>query len=193
MIIYKVTNLVNGKQYVGKTNQSAELRWIKHVSAADHKSDSTLHKAIRKYGKEQFALETLYTCDSEEELNFAEIAFINVVKSEVPNCYNLSSGGEGGGVPSLETRERMRLSHLGKKDSTETRLKKSKASKGRKKTKRHSENISRGSLGKKFSKEHVENLRTSHLGKTQSEETKNKRSVSMKHTLQAKTQTVRLR
>ena len=68
MLIYKVTNLHNGKQYVGQTRESVERRWTKHLSAAARGSNTTLHKAIRKYGKALFSLETLCICTSEEQM-----------------------------------------------------------------------------------------------------------------------------
>jgi group I intron endonuclease len=185
MLVYKITNLVNGKNYVGQTREHLKRRWTKHVCSALKGSNTTLHKAIRKYGRESFSLEILCVCLSEEQMKFAEIAFIQALKSEVPNGYNLTFGGEGG-EPTLETREKMRRSHLGKKDSEETKHKKSVANKGRKKTKEHAENISKGKLGKGFSTEHIENLRISHLGTKQTEETKRKKSVSMKLSWQRK-------
>ena len=166
MIVYKITNLVNGKIYIGQTRKTAERRWTKHVNAAlTGRSKSVLHKAIRKYGKDSFSVEVLLVCSSETELNNSEVYFIRDTNSTVPNGYNLNYGGYAG-VPTLEARKNMSLAHIGIKDSKQTRLRKSKASKGKMKSKTHAENISKGRMGMKFSKTHIENLRLSHLGKT---------------------------
>jgi len=179
MIIYKITNTVNDRVYVGQTRENETQRWKKHLSAAKRGFNTTICKAIRKYGKEAFTIEILHTCESEEELNLAEIAFIYALNSEVPNGYNLTSGGEGG-TPALEVRERMRASHLGKKLSEENKKNIGDALRGKKKTKEHAEKISKGLMGKIISEEHRENLRLSHLGKTQSQEQRDKRVASTK-------------
>ena len=53
--IYKITNLVNGKSYVGQTIRTIEERWKQHIKdSKGNKDDFYLHRAIRKYGKENF-------------------------------------------------------------------------------------------------------------------------------------------
>lgn len=54
--VYLVTNLTNGKQYAGQTCRSAKDRWKRHVLDADKERGFALHGAIRKYGKESFAV-----------------------------------------------------------------------------------------------------------------------------------------
>ena len=50
--IYKITNKVNGKSYIGQTRNTVEFRWRQHYKAKDNKY---FHRAIQKYGKENFA------------------------------------------------------------------------------------------------------------------------------------------
>jgi group I intron endonuclease len=57
MIIYKITNKVNGKIYVGQTTRSLEERWYGHCSTANQ--HGILGKALIKYGKENFRQEIL--------------------------------------------------------------------------------------------------------------------------------------
>lgn len=98
MVIYCVTNTINGKVYIGKTEKSAEDRWKKHVASAfnDH-SQFYVHKAIRKYGVEAFRIEILANAASLEELDQLEIRFIAERHSNDPKFgYNMTTGGEGG-------------------------------------------------------------------------------------------------
>lgn len=57
MEIYLITNLINGKQYVGQTIYTAEQRFKQHL-----RGDLYIDKAIRKYGVENFKLEVLCRC-----------------------------------------------------------------------------------------------------------------------------------
>ena len=52
--IYLITNLVNGKQYVGQTTCSVEERWRGHISDSKNEPSILVDKAIAKYGKENF-------------------------------------------------------------------------------------------------------------------------------------------
>ena len=88
MIVYKITNLDNGKSYVGQTKFTAEKRFKEHA-----KSESCIGNAIRKYGEEQFDLEVLATCETREEAYELEIAFIKFFDCMAPNGYNLTEGG----------------------------------------------------------------------------------------------------
>ena len=51
MIIYKITNIINGKSYIGQTAYSLNERWLSHLSDMVKKKDNNyFHNAIRKYG-----------------------------------------------------------------------------------------------------------------------------------------------
>lgn len=89
-LIYKVTNKVTGKSYIGQTRYSLEFRWRQHL----HKKDNTyFHNAIRKYGPDNFSREVLEECDV-SELNSREIYYIAKYDT-FRNGYNLTKGGEG--------------------------------------------------------------------------------------------------
>ena len=93
--IYKITNQLNGKFYIG---QSVDIykRWLVHCRDTD---TCPIHKAIQKYGKENFSIEVLEEC-SKEELNEKEIFWINKQNGyESSNCYNATKGGEGASHP----------------------------------------------------------------------------------------------
>lgn len=66
--IYKVTNTINGKVYIGQTIRTIPVRWGEHVKNSIYKGKSynaILHRAIRKYGVESFAVEEVEQCDDE--------------------------------------------------------------------------------------------------------------------------------
>ena len=85
-IIYKTTNLVNGKFYIGK-HQTNDLN-DGYIG-----SGKLLKRAIKKYGIENFKTEILFKCPTEAHMNLAEKVYV-VIDSEV--SYNLCPGGRGG-------------------------------------------------------------------------------------------------
>lgn len=135
MIIYKITNKINGKSYIGQTVGSVRHRWRQHCHSTSH--CSALRNAIKKYGADSFYISVLSECTDLTTLNDAEIYFIEHFQSLAPYGYNLVTGGDSKKC-SDETRSRIAAARrgkpgprLGKKTSVETRLKQSLAQKGR--------------------------------------------------------------
>lgn len=96
-IIYKITNKVNGKSYIGQTRYTLEFRWRQHI----HKKDNTyFHNAIRKYGEDNFIKEILEECDV-NYLNSREIFYIAKYNT-FKEGYNLTIGGDGNRVLLLD-------------------------------------------------------------------------------------------
>lgn len=102
--IYKITNKINNKIYIGKSINIKE-RWNEHIResllpeekwALNKRGEQTpIHKAIRKYGKENFSFEVIEEC-SVEELNKKEIYWISLLNSSNREIgYNISFGGDG--------------------------------------------------------------------------------------------------
>lgn len=96
--IYKITNLINNKVYIGQSINIQE-RWKAHrhrpfnSNSVDY--DSLLYRAIRKYGLANFRFEVLEECER-ESLNNREIFYIQKYKSSNPDFgYNISNGGAG--------------------------------------------------------------------------------------------------
>ena len=88
--IYKITNKVNDKSYIGQTRYTVEFRWRQHI----HKKDNTyFHNALHKYGVENFVIKTLEECDV-EKLNEREIFYIAKYNT-FKDGYNLTIGGDG--------------------------------------------------------------------------------------------------
>ena len=129
MTIYKITNLINGKIYIGQTIQKLETRWKEHCRHS-RKKVSAISSAIRKYGEDAFTVECVDTAVSIDELNTKEQQYIKQYASMAPIGYNLNSGGSNY-IDSNITRERKRLSLLGKKHTEERKanIAKSKAGK----------------------------------------------------------------
>ena len=117
MIIYKATNKINDKCYIGKTVRTLVERKAGHESYAKNMlSNSVFHKAIRKYGSEKFEWEVIESCKTEDDLNLAEEWYIKKFKSYVNDGYNLTYGGEGsiGRITSNETKLKIGLGNKGK-------------------------------------------------------------------------------
>ena len=130
--IYKITNKLNGKVYIGQS-VDIDTRWRQHINAKD---DMLIHKSIQKYGAENFSFEVLLECPA-EMLNDWERDMIALYDCISPNGYNLTEGG-GGCKCSEETRLKMSEAKKGIHLSEETRLKMSNIRKGVKR-KPHSE------------------------------------------------------
>ena len=98
MLIYKITNKINNKCYIGQTIKDPETRWKEHCQHAfgTHPNDQnkTLYKAIRKYGVENFIFEVVQdNIDTFEKLDKAEIYWIDYYNSFIKG-YNERLGGQ---------------------------------------------------------------------------------------------------
>lgn len=93
MYLYQITNLINGKIYIGKTNNITK-RWSNHRCSND--PNMVIARAIRKYGKENFKFEVLYKNVSIEEIDMLEMQTIKEKNCKVPYGYNVADGGQGG-------------------------------------------------------------------------------------------------
>ena len=89
MIIYKATNKINGKVYIGQTVRSLQERMAEH---ARH-TQTTFDRALKKYGLDAFDIEQIDSADSVDELNQKEIYWIEFYNCVVPNGYNMCEGG----------------------------------------------------------------------------------------------------
>lgn len=107
--IYKTTNIVNSKVYIGKH----KTNYLKDDYLG---SGLLLHHAIEKYGKENFVKEILYIFDNEDEMNAKEAELVNEEFVANTTNYNIALGGQGGWyhINSIRTEEEHReISKLG--------------------------------------------------------------------------------
>lgn len=91
--IYKITNTINGKMYIGKTEQTIEKRFRQHCNDSQREGmeNRPLYKAMRKYGVEFFSIEEIEQTDRPEEREIYWIEFYGTFK----NGYNATMGGDG--------------------------------------------------------------------------------------------------
>lgn len=131
--IYKITNKINNKIYIGLTIQGSRVRFLHHLYEARSGSIFPIHRALRKYKEENFELETLITLpegQDKEELKRLEKFYIKDLKANNRQFgYNLTEGGDGtlGRLHSEETKEKIRQKALGRKMSEESKKRMSEA------------------------------------------------------------------
>lgn len=129
--IYKITNQINGKIYIGQSNDIYR-RWKEEKFYKGH-CNNPLKRAFNKYGLENFDFEIIEEC-SIEELDEKEIYYISLYKSnEYEFGYNLTSGG-GRCFFSDDVKKRMSMAHKGMKRTKEAIRKSAEFHKGRKRS-----------------------------------------------------------
>lgn len=94
--IYCITNLINGKQYIGKTTYSVTKRFQEHCSDSKRErcEKRPLYDAMNKYGIENFKVECLEEVD-DCILSDREIYWINELQTYGSKGYNATKGGDG--------------------------------------------------------------------------------------------------
>lgn len=112
--IYRITNLIDGKVYIGQS-QNIAVRWRAHKYGRPKDSNSYLNRAIAKHGVDSFLFEILIECPV-SKLDEFERKYIAQHNSMRPNGYNLEGGGRGQKEVSTETRKKLRIAHLGEKN-----------------------------------------------------------------------------
>lgn len=139
--IYKITNKIDQKVYIGQTSRDLELRWKEHKKKGSN--CKYLKAAIQKHGIENFKF-NLICISFDENLNSLEEEYIKKFNSLVPNGYNLRNGGNNGKL-NEETKKKIsetlkfilnnkiKVKRTGKSPSEETRKKVSEKLKGVKK------------------------------------------------------------
>ena len=90
--IYKITNRVNNKVYIGQTKYTVEHRWKQHLRAYKEGRNTYLYKAINKYGIENFSIESIEEVEI-SHLDEREIFWIAKYNS-FQNGYNMTNGGQ---------------------------------------------------------------------------------------------------
>jgi group I intron endonuclease len=82
-VIYKITNLINKKVYVGQTTVKPQKRFNQHINdSKNNPKKSIIAQAIKKYGVENFSFEVILECYSQEELNSKETEQILLYKKQ---------------------------------------------------------------------------------------------------------------
>ena len=120
--IYLVTNIINGKQYVGQSTVNRNK--VGHGKA--------ITEAYKKYGKENFIYEKICSeINNRNTLNYIEKFWIKVFNTIAPNGYNIEAGGSDKGIVAESTKQKLRELNVGKVISKEIRDKISNSLKGK--------------------------------------------------------------
>ena len=180
LIIYKITNKINQKSYIGLTTRSLRQRWSEHCSAARKGSQKVIHKAIQKYGSDNFSVDVI-DCSSKtlEELFQKEKDYIKIYESfNTGKGYNCTDGGDFF-VMSSEERLKRSKRLLGRRLSEDV---KRKISETKRKyptiiTDEYRAKISKASTGRVFSPESIEKRVQKLRGQKRNDEQKRKMGI----------------
>lgn len=171
--IYKLTNNVNSKVYIGQTWFSLKHRLAQHLC---NKVKSKLTNAIEKHGKEAFHIELITVSHTQEVADYWEKYFIEKFDS-IKHGYNIKDGGSRG-KQSESTKQKISKKAMGHKRNL-----------GRVASEQAKQNISNSLLGSKnpmfgkhISNEVKQRISDAHFGKARPIEVKKKISDSMKAT-----------
>lgn len=149
MIVYKATNKINGKCYIGQTRHSLEHRKTIHLRCAKKGVETHFYQAIRKYGEENFEWEIICGANDKKRLNELETFYIQKYDS-IKHGYNMVDGGDNN-VMDIES---VKTKHDNVMRSIEVRNKISKSMKQYRKehpfTQEHRRKLSESQKGRKY-------------------------------------------
>lgn len=160
--IYKSTNLVNGRPYIGQTTKKSKRQYLG--------SGLLIRRAVNKYGRENFKLEIIAYANSQKQLDQLEKDIIFSYRKRLgKKLYNIANGGYGIGKHSKETKEKLSKANLGKKLTKEHKIKIGLASKGNK-----------YGLGHTWTEERKKKLSNMFKGRKVSKATRKRMSIAQK-------------
>ena len=179
--VYEITNLINGKKYIGKRSCKCPIEEDKYMG-----SGILLKSAIKKYGIKNFKKDILKICNTEDEAYVYEDLYTLQVNAWVnENYYNLKEGGKGGKTyisestrmklkkpKSEEHKKKIGNAHKGKFVSESTR------DKFRVLFKEKYKGEGNPFYGKTHSLETIEKIKKANIGRVQSEEEKMKKRIA---------------
>lgn len=110
-IIYRITNKINKKIYIGQTIQGIKKRWWQHrYEAKKDKQLLLISRAIKKYNESNFIIEEIDKCDSQEELNYFETYWIDYFDATNKKIgYNIKYGGGRNQISDYERLKRAKF------------------------------------------------------------------------------------
>lgn len=175
-LIYKITNKVNGKVYIGAHK-------TKDINDGYMGSGDLIKAAINKYGVGNFEKIILHNFDNSEDMFAKEASIVNAGFIKSKNTYNVKEGGFGGWQyvhSAYWTTEKRSKSQMGRTVTQETRCKISKLHKGKTVSQETKDKISKSTKGKVFSEETLKKMSEAKKGKPLSKEHKEKMSKAHK-------------
>jgi group I intron endonuclease len=107
--IYKIFNKITKKCYIGETKcKDVVWRWNQHKQKIQvNKGCPALQNSVKKYGIENFEFNVIIICFDDERFKY-EREYIQKYNSVVPNDYNITNGGEGGGFQGKKHTEQVK-------------------------------------------------------------------------------------
>ena len=158
--VYKVTNLENGKLYIGYTSKPVLERWKGHVNESrSGRKRRAIHNAISKYGEQSFSVEPIYQSLDQEDALEKEVYFISEFQTLTSQGgYNLSTGGTSG-QHSEETKKKIGDANRGENNGWYGKVG---PNKGKVFSEGTREKMSEGHKGSKRSEEEKRKMRDSH-------------------------------
>ena len=191
--VYKITNKINGKIYIGQTIRKPEVRWKYHTNPPKNVKKLTyIQSAIQKYGVDNFDFETICYAKDRDSLNYYEDHFIQYFNCLAPKGYTCIGSRSVSGMFSQETLNKMSLAKKGKEpwnkgkkyklsEDSKTAYKLSNKGKwlGKKQSSESKIKMSLAKKGKRFlSDEHYERVGLINSQRVVSEETRAKLSAA---------------
>ena len=153
MVIYKITNLLDGMVYVGQDSKNRSSYFG---------SGLLIKRAIEKYGKENFKREILEHCNTKEELNQREVYWIKKLNAK-ENGYNICGGGQGQNHDDIkkrfsETKKGVNNGMFGRKHTDEVKKIVSEKNKGKVRTEEHKQKLRDHILNRNFDQQKKEEI-----------------------------------
>ena len=179
MIVYRITNKINGSMYIGQTYRELGLRKSEHKYDASTGLNYPLYNAMNKYGFDNFVFEVVATAETVEELNDLEQYYIEHFNTLKPNGYNLGRGGQNKKMTE-ETKKKMSVAHTGKVLTEEHRKNSILAHTGMKRTEESKKRMSDAQMGKKNHMFGKVGALNPNFGSKRTEEAKKRMSESKK-------------
>ena len=172
MCIYKITNKLSGKSYIGQSRGKVGSRWGKHIRGENRTYNSAIHAAISKHGVKNFEFLVIDFCETIEQLDYKEQLYIKQLGTLAPNGYNITTGGGKGFNYTDE--HRAKLSASAKSKDQSIHKKHSEYMKQRMNTPEMkafmADVAKRTHTGRKHTKEHIENRAAKRRGQVATDE-----------------------
>ncbi len=185
-IIYKATNLINGKCYIGQTIKKLEQRKKEHLHHMKKKIGNRAYQdllfsgahnfqeALYLYDPSNFKWEVIYECD-EIMLDMMETFKIMVNHAHyMKGGYNLTWGGDYNPMHDSIVRKKISISNTGRKHTDDARRKMSEAQTGKKMSSETKNKLSKINKGKHLTEETKRKISKANKNKHLTEETKRK-------------------
>lgn len=161
-VIYKITNIQNGKTYIGQTTRrNPNTRWTQHKSDLNTKRchNRKLLRAWLKYGPDCWTFCVIDTATNQSELDALELVWTDREQSTTTG-YNIRSGGKGKGITADSTKRLMSASAKQRYENADARMECGNNKRGVQKTVEHRQKLSDALTGRTIPSDIVQKVTT---------------------------------